>query len=389
MPARIFITAAEYSGDQHASLLARELRRLAPDVVIEGHGGPLMAAAGVAIRAETTRRAAMSLAAVGRVAEMWRLVRWTARYFAEHRPDLLICVDSPALNFHFARAARAAGMPVLYYIAPQVWAWREGRVRKLRRRVDRLACILPFEEEYFRRHGVNATFVGHPLFDELPPRPPRPVEGRSPQRPPVIGLLPGSRAAEAAANYPRMLRVADAVSAAFPSARYLVPTTAATDPLVRRLSHGRRDIEAGEGRFNEYVSACDLCIAVSGTATLHVAALGTPMIVVYRGSPLAWHLVGRWIIKTRTFALVNILARPAEPVVPEFIPWYGSTRPVSDLAIRYLRRPEMLQQQAQRLAEVVRPLEKPGASARTAMLAMELLGRRADAAGGGAAAAGG
>jgi len=376
MPARVFITAAEFSGDQHASLLVRQLRRLAPDIIIEGHGGPLMQAAGALIHAETTHRAAMSFQALGRVAEMWRLIRWTARRFAQQPPDLLICVDSPALNFHFARAARARGIPVLYYIAPQVWAWREGRIRKLRRRVSRLACILPFEEAYFRAHGIDATFVGHPLFDHLPAQRAGAVRLRHPDRPPVIGLLPGSRAAEASANFPRMLRVAQAISAAFPAARYLVPTTAATDPVVRRMSAGRSDMEIGPGRFDDFVPQCDLCIAVSGTATLHVAAWGTPMVVVYRGSPLAWHLIGRWIIKTRTFALVNLLAGGEKPVVPEFIPWYGSTRPLSELVIEHLRRPELLAEQSRRLADVVGPLARPGASERTALMALELLGRR-------------
>src|SRR5687767_9588404 len=164
---RIFITAAEVSGDLHASHLIRSLRRLNPELTIEGHGGPRMRDAGAIIRHETTANAAMGVSAVGRIREMFSLLKWTRGYFKRQPPDLQICVDSPALNFHFAKIAHGAGTPVLYYVAPQLWAWREGRMRKLRNWVDCVACILPFEERYFRAHGINATFVGHPLFDEM------------------------------------------------------------------------------------------------------------------------------------------------------------------------------------------------------------------------------
>ncbi|HEX2971413.1 MAG TPA: hypothetical protein VHP11_03720 [Tepidisphaeraceae bacterium] len=208
MSRKVFITVAEVSGDQHAAHLIRNLRELDPTLVIEGHGGPHMAAAGAAIHYETTQHAAMASQAFRRIGEMLRLFRWTKRYFTQNKPDLLICVDSPAMNFHFAKIAHERGIPVLYYIAPQLWAWREGRMTKLQKWVDHVACILPFEEAYFRRHGVQATFVGHPLFDQLPPER-SPASGpRFPERAPVIGLLPGSRQTEAAANFPHLLDVA-------------------------------------------------------------------------------------------------------------------------------------------------------------------------------------
>ena len=130
-----------------------------------------MAAAGATIHHETVGDAAMMHHALGRVREVWRLLKWTREHYATDPPDLHVCVDSPAMNFHFAKLAKRFGVPVLYYVAPQLWAWREGRMKKIRRWVDRVACILPFEEQYFREHGIRATFVGHPLFDELPARP--------------------------------------------------------------------------------------------------------------------------------------------------------------------------------------------------------------------------
>src|SRR5687767_6677932 len=167
-PRRVFITVAEVSGDRHAAQLIAALRQLDPTLIIEGLGGPLMAAAGATIHRDTVTDAAMGWRAALRTFEVLDMLRWTRRHFEQNRPDLHVGVDSPSMNFHFAKLARRLGIPVMQYVAPQLWAWREGRMKKVRRWIDRLACILPFEEAYFRSHGVNATFVGHPLFDELP-----------------------------------------------------------------------------------------------------------------------------------------------------------------------------------------------------------------------------
>jgi len=380
MPRRVFITVAEVSGDKHAAQLVRCLRQLDPEMIIEGHGGPEMAAAGARIHHETVCGAAMGLRAALRAVEMYRLLRWTRRYFdSGNRPDLLIGVDSPSMNFHFARVAQQRAIPVLQYVAPQLWAWQEWRIRKVRRWVDRLACILPFEEEYFRRHGVNATFVGHPLFDHLPDaRAALASRAGFPHRPPVIGLLPGSRRSEAQANFPHQLDVAARIFAQFPQARFLVPTTPATDPVVGEVisqaDAALRDAtQTGLDRFDELVRQCDLCITVSGTATLHVAGHGVPMIVVYRGSRILWHLLGRWLVRTRTYALVNLLSDFHDHIVPEFVPWYGSNQPVAECALAMLREPKKLEQQRARLRHLLQSLDKPGASMNVARMAMEMI----------------
>jgi len=391
-----------------------------------------MRAAGCKLHTETTAKAAMGVGAVGRVKEMFALLKRTREMFRASPPDLQICVDSPALNFHFAKIAKTAPakpIPVLYYVAPQLWAWREGRMKKVRKWVDQIACILPFEEGYFRSHGVNATFVGHPLFDELRPgalqaatREARliamgiepliqshaqaergdvagpsaatdPLTARESVRP-IIGLLAGSRRSEAVKNFPRMLEVAQRIKSAFPRARFLLPTTAATDPVCRsaiaRLAPSSIFHQPGscfiqrQDSFDDFVPLCDLVITVSGTATLHVAIHGTPMIVVYHGSPVVWNGLGRWIIKTRTYGLVNLLG--ADPtlatsgkvtakmhLVPEFIPWYGSINPVADYACDLLANPEKLAAQRASLHALVSRLETPGASDRTAKIALEML----------------
>jgi lipid-A-disaccharide synthase len=378
-PKRVFITVAEVSGDKHAGQLIRSLRALDPTVQVEGLGGHEMAEAGATVHHETVGEAAMMHHALGRVREVLRLLKWTRRHYADAPPDLHVCVDSPAMNFHFARLAHASRVPVLYYIAPQTWAWREGRVKKVRRWVDRVACILPFEEQYFRQHGINATFVGHPLFDELP-RDRGAARGggpRFPQRPPVIGLLAGSRRSEARVNFPHQLDVARRVLAEFPEATFQVPTTPATDPVVRKHLSRDETLNAratiGIGQFDEMVPRCDFCVTVSGTATLHVAGWGVPMVVVYRGNPLLWHLVGRWVINTRTYSLVNLLSDVRSHIVPEFIPWYGSNEPVARYVIAMLRDPARLERQREALRQLVRTLDRPGASMNAAKLAMEMI----------------
>ena len=382
MPRRVFITAAEVSGDLHAAELVRSLKSLDPSLQIEGHGGPRMREAGCRIIYDTTKRAAMGLSAFTRVFEMLRLVRWTRRHFQKRKPDLQICVDSPAMNFHFARAAKERGMPVLYYIAPQLWAWRESRMEKLRKWVDHVACILPFEEAYFRKHGVQATFVGHPLYDELPRNRVVPAELKFPNRPPIVGLLPGSRRSEAVANFPHLLDVARRLNHEIPNLSFRVPTTAQThavvSELITRHSLGRFRLKGdkivfAQDSFDKMVPECDLCLTVSGTATLHVASFGVPMIVVYRGSPVAWNLIGRWLVKTRTFALVNLLADDKR-LVPEYVPWYGSNKPVFLHALDYLKNPVLLGAQRAHLLDLVSRLDRAGASTNTARIAMGLLG---------------
>jgi lipid-A-disaccharide synthase len=371
---RIFITVAEVSGDQHAAQLIIELKKLEPELVIEGMGGARMREAGCNIHHETVRSAAIGTAAIARIPEVVGLLRWTRRWFKTHPPTLHICCDSWGLNSYFARLARDFDIPVLYYIAPQTWASREGRVKKLAMWVDQLACILPFEQQYFRDRGVAATFVGHPLFDELPSRTRlAPYTG---DRPPVVGLLPGSRQGEAKKNFPSMLAVAADLRIKFPGVRFLVPSTPGTDPIVRRLMQGLDDVEVSLDAFDSVVSRCDVCLTVSGTATLHVAGHGVPMVVVYRASPLMWHALGRWVIRTRTFALVNLLSGLDRHIVPEFVPWTGPVDAVTTEVEALLTDPARREAQTTELARLIQTLDRPGASANVAKMAMEMIERQ-------------
>ena len=375
--ARIFITAAEASGDQHAAELVRSLKELDPTLEIEGLGGSKMASAGVKLLEETVGKAAMGWRGALRVFEASRWIEIVSRRYLEAKPDLHICVDSSAINLPFAKLAKEKfGVPVLYYIAPQLWASREGRMAQVREFVDHVACIFPFEEQYYRSHGVNATFVGHPLFDEMPvDRESRRGTGpRFPSAAPVIGIIPGSRRSEVEANLPNLIEVMDGIRREFSAATFLVPTTAASDAPVREFLRSRADVTIKQDGFDDLVPRCDLVITKSGTSTVHVAAWRVPMIVVYRINPLLWELVGRWIVQTKKIAMVNILAGQID-LVPEFIPWYGSNQPVTDCALGFLRNPERLAAQREKLDALMAPIDCPGASVNAARLALSLAGR--------------
>jgi lipid-A-disaccharide synthase len=376
MSRSIFISVAEASADQHAAEFIKQLKSRCPQITVRGIGGPKMLAAGALLAHETVGKAAMGWRGALRALEVSRMLRETRRSYERDKPDLHVCVDSSAMNLPFAKMARSMGVPVLYYIAPQLWASREGRMRKMRAYVNKLACILPFEESYFREHGVDATFVGHPLFDELPADRSRPVGPGFPEVPPVIGIVPGSRLGEVKANLSSLLDVACRIVAVFPAALFLIPTTSAVDQMVRaglaECGPLADKVEIAANGFDALIPRCDLVLCKSGTSTLHVAAWGVPMIVVYRIHPVIWHGAGRWLVKTKKIALVNILAGNID-LVPEFVPWYGSNEPVADCALRLLQNPELLAEQRSALDGLIGTLDRPGASANVARIAMEMI----------------
>ena len=398
MPKRVFITVGEVSGDNHAAGLITSLKKLDPTIRIDAVGGPRMVAAGATVHHETTRKAAMSFHAVKRVGEIRRIEQWLRdRYAGPEKPDLHVCVDSSGFNLRFAKLAKAAGVPTLYYVAPQLWASREGRIKQVRASVDRLACIFPFEEAWFRERGVSATFVGHPLFDDLPADRFQRIPGvRFPDRPPVIGVVAGSRESEVRENLPPLIAVMRRIRDAYPSRpraipgpSFLLPVTPAgskpTYDLLRAAgilpngAHGGFEdppdwlwCDMQMNAFDKLIPQCDLVLCKSGTSTLHVAAYGVPMVVVYRISTLLWQAAGRWLIKTPKIAMVNILAGNID-MVPEFIPWNGDAEPVAASALALLADPAKLSDMRKSLLRLIEPLDRRGASDNVAALALEML----------------
>jgi lipid-A-disaccharide synthase len=377
---RLFITVAERSADQHAGNLVRALKRLDPTIEVHALGGDALRSAGAIVHHDTVSNAAMGLRAFGRAFEVKRLLRWTDEFCRQSRIDLHVCCDSWTMNVHFAKQAKARSTRVLYYIAPQAWASREGRVKKLAQVADRVACILPFEEKFFRERGVDVTYVGHPLFDELRSGGGRPWAGLEAGAVSSIRVaLPcGSRGSVARANFPRQLAVAEIIRRSIPDASFVVPTTSSTDAIVRAMIEGKPYVSAKRDAFDELLPGCDLAITVSGTATLHIAAHRVPMIVVYSASKLLWHTLGRWLVKIRTYAQVNLLANdgiddPSKHIVPEFIPWFGPVEPVANRAIAMLQSRAERDVQQKSFDKLIERIGQPGASHQVAKIVMEML----------------
>lgn len=370
----MFISAAEASGDRHGAELIRAIRDLRPGATFFGVAGPAMQAAGCEALEDFTARATMLVGAVRLAGHAFRLVRQVGRTVRDRQTDLAVLVDSPALHLPMARHIRSAGCPVLYYIAPQLWAWAPWRIRRVRRRVDRMAVILPFEEQYFRDRGVAADFVGHPLATQLAAEQPSPeaVEELRPLGRPLIACLCGSRKHVVEEVLPGQIEVARAIAATYPQAGFVFAAASdRTAGMIRGALAGERFRYRLEvGRNAEVLSAADFALCASGTATLEVAWHGVPMIVMYNGSKWGYRLVGRWLITTPHLCLVNILA--GRRIVPEFMPYYTSTRPIADEALRILGSPERQAAMKTELARVVELLGTANAAARTAQMAVEL-----------------
>ncbi|HEU5359374.1 MAG TPA: lipid-A-disaccharide synthase [Gemmatimonadales bacterium] len=368
-PARIFLSAGEPSGDLHGARLVEALRARLPGAVIEAFGGPRMAAAGAKVLYPMERYTAFGLAEViGKIPAHLRLLRQVEAQLAGRMYDLVIPIDYPGFNLRLATAARRHTVRVLYYIVPQLWAWHRSRINVLRRTVDLLAVILPFEERFYRDLGVDAAYVGNPLLDRTWPSRASARDGLGlPPDSRVLGIFPGSRGQEVRALWPafrdtarRMLdegRCTHAVVAATPAGQY-------PDPGPLLLHHGDPV---------PVFAAADAALAKSGTTTLECALADVPMVMAYRVHPLTW-IIGRRLTDVPWFSLVNLIAE--REVVPEIL--QGRVT-VDELAsgVGPLLDPASPARAAQLagLADVRRRLGGPGAAARVADAAARLLDR--------------
>ncbi len=364
----IFLTAAEASGDAHGAGLVAALKKRLPGARCLGAGGEKMAQAGCEILVDMTAQAAMLHGPLFKLRYFHRCLKQLTSHMRECKPDVVVPIDSPALNWHVAKAARKGGWPVMYYVAPQVWAWAQWRVKKLRRLTDRVACILPFEQEFLRRRGVKADFVGHPMFDHMAPRP-----DQLPDLPEAastgkwrVALLPGSRPGEIASHASAMAAVADAIKGRWPEAActFTAPDQTAGERIADAI--GGADLRIEVGRTAEIVADSHFAVAASGTVTLEVAHYGVPMVIVYHVNRWSYNLVGRWVVRTPHLSLVNILA--GREVVPELMPWHGSDRQLVDATLSMMQDPARLAQARSDLLAVTAPLEnrpKPTAEAVT------------------------
>ena len=316
---RILISAGEASGDLYASLLAERLRAQWPEVEFFGCTGPRMRTAGVRTVVDAASLAVVGLVEVlHHIPRIYREFRKLCRAAEETRPDLAILTDSPDFHLRLARRLHRQGIPVVYLVAPQVWAWRQGRLRAMRRDIRRLLCIFPFEEAYFRERGMDATYLGHPLAGLVRPALARDLffkkHGLPPGRP-LITVMPGSRRGEAARHLPALLEAVDRLYRSR-AATFLLPASVTTGAAFFKERIGEAPIQVIEGENWDAMAHADVVLAASGTVTVEAALLGTPMVTFYRVNPVSW-LVGKPLVRVPFYSMVNLVAGRA--VVPEIM----------------------------------------------------------------------
>ena len=388
-PRTIFFSAGEPSGDLHAANLIRQLQRMAPEVEAVGYGGPQMAAAGCRLHADLTALAVMWLArALWNLPKFWGLVSRADRYFRHHRPDAVVLVDYPGFNWWIARRAKVHGIPVYYYMPPQIWAWAQWRVGKMRRLVDHVLCNLPFEETWLREHGCRATLVGHPFFDEVDRRPLD--EGFLAQqrgRPgPLVLILPGSRTQEVSHNLPWFLKAAAQVRRAVPAARFAVGAFREDQAeMVRRLlgksANGTplpvSPAEVYVGRTPELMQLADCCMACSGSVSLELLHHATPTVILYWISRTAY-FVQRFFRKVKYITLVNLLAGDGrgEEIFPEYLTCEDRSADVARHVIEWLSDAAKRQSRVADLQRLRAQVAHSGAAAAAAGYVVKGLGAR-------------
>jgi lipid-A-disaccharide synthase len=388
----VMLSAGEASGDRHAAELFRELRVLIPGVRGIGMGGAAMREAGVELCYDSSGIGVIGLAEIARhYGEIRRALTLMKTVARERKPDLLICVDYKEFNFRLAKAAKAQGIKVLFYVSPQVWAWRPGRVKKYGRIIDHMAVIFPFEMPFYEAYRVPVTYVGHPLAGKVKttmsreaalekyglkkagfdPLTPTLFQGEREWKP-IIGLLPGSRANEIKRLFPVILEAAGRLAQEFEGARFLLfqAPSVADEALRETLAASGLDSQVIRGQDYDALQCCDAVITVSGTATLEVALVGVPMVIVYRLTPLSYWL-GRLLVRIPWIGLPNILA--GKSIVREFIQHEATAENIAGEIGRILREPAYAETIRRELNEVRENIGEHNGSLDLARLAARML----------------
>jgi lipid-A-disaccharide synthase len=365
------ISCGEPSGDLYAGALASEILKLEPDATITGFGSDRLRAAGASLVGDFKGLSVTGLTeAVRVIPRSWQNYRALVRAADEVRPDVFVPIDFPDFNFFPARALHKRGVPVVYYISPQLWAWRRGRLKTMKRVADRVLVIFPFEAAFYEAEGVPVTFVGHPLLELTAPPMPRETfmraHGLDPARP-LVALLPGSRRNELRALLPDLVRTAGAIAAQVPAAQFIIARAPhLDDELLAPLADwpvGVTPPVVVEGQTDEVLSSADVAVLASGTVTVQAALHGCPMVIVYRVGPLTYTL-GKPLLHVDTYGMVNLVA--GARVVPELIQDDFTPEAAAAEAVKVLLDPVHAAKVKADLAAVRGKLGTAGASRRAA-----------------------
>lgn len=384
---RVFFSVGEPSGDLHGANLIRALRARRPDIECVGYGGPQMRDAGCRLHADLTALAVMWFARVlVNLHKFLALASQADRYFRHQRPDAVVLVDYPGFNWWIARRAKAHGIPVFYYVPPQIWGWASHRVRKMRKFVDHILCTLPFETEWYERRGCRATYVGHPFFDEVRRQPvdERFLTEHRDAVGPLVTLLPGSRTQEVQANLPWFLQTVKLVRQAVPEARFAVASFRAhqAEMARRMVAEAGGDAEVCLGRTPELIRAAVCCLACSGSVSLELLHGAKPTVIGYRISPLAYRVQD--VFRNAPYiTLVNLLStgrierdrsteRTAPPsadprvLFPEYLTDRDCTAEAAGHLVRWLTDAAARRATTSALERLRDEVGRPGASDRAA-----------------------
>jgi len=383
----LFFSAGEPSGDLHGANLIKQLRESCPTLEAVGFGGPQMAAAGCHLHTDLTALAVMWF---GRVLlnlpKFWNLVSRADRFFRHQRPAAVVLIDYPGLNWWIARRAKAHNIPVFYYTPPQIWAWAQWRVRKMRRLVDHVLCALPFEESWFRQHGCNATFVGHPFFDDLRQRrldadfcqQYRRLPG------PLVTILPGSRTQEVLNNLPWFLKAAAIVRSQVPEVRLALAAYKPEQAQLARkqIAAAGLPVDVHVGRTAELMHLAQCCMACSGSVSLELLYYAKPAVILYWINRLAYIVQG-FFRKVKYITLVNLLTAdelfpddltpfdPSQPgaenvLFPEYLTCEDKSAQIASHITGWLTNPAQRQARVEALTRLRKQLAQDGASVRAA-----------------------
>ena len=373
-PKSVVMVAGEASGDLHGGRLIDALRRRHPDIRVCGAGGSAMKAAGARIVVDIRDLSVMGITAVFlKIPQILGHMARLKRLLAERRPDLLILIDFQDFNLHLASHAKKIGIPVLFYISPKVWAWRSGRIRKIKRRVDHMAVIFPFEKSYYDKHGVPATFVGHPLMDGTPPENAR-DHGVPSGKDRAVALLPGSRASEVVRLLPEMLKAARILQQDDPELQFVISRAPSIDTAqIEHLSHvhGVAHTRITDDPVYAIFRRCRLAVVASGTASLEAAIYGIPTIIVYSVSTLSY-MVAKLLVHVPHIGLANLIA--GKRVLPELVQDQAVASEIAASARRLLSDGEAYRRMQSELRTIRKQLGHAGASDRVAAIACGMMG---------------